>query len=215
MMTLRKFGWTGLILSIAFFYGCYPKGAETVDDTELVYTVYDEDFVFSPKTYYLHDTVIYIDSTAERNAQTDALILNEIAAQFDKLGYERVPAINDPSEVNMVVMSSVLKATVTGVNWYPGWGGWYGGWWGGWGYPGWGYPGGYIPVAYSYKVGSIFIDAFDSQSLDSTSNIMPPIVWTAAMNSVLTSSGIGQDTRIKRVIDQAFVQSPYLNGGPN
>ena len=193
----------------ALVYGCYPKGAEYVDDTELVYTTYNEDFDFvSNRTYFLREDVVYIDSTATPSPSVDNIIIDEIIKQFAKKNYQRITDIADSNDVNIVVMSSVLKETVTGVSYYPGYGGWYGGYYPGWGgYPSWGYPGGYYPVAYSYKVGSIYIDAFNAKELDGP---VPPFVWTAGMNSVLASSTVGQETRIRRVIAQAFEQSPYL-----
>lgn len=205
MIKTLKFG--AMFMIAALVYGCYPKGAETVDDTELVYTNYKADFNFvENRTYWLRDEVVYIDTTATPNPTINAIILDEIQKQFAMKNYTQITDIEDSSSVNIVVMSSVLKETQTGVNWYPGYGGWYGGWWGG--YPSWGYPGWGVPVAYSYSTGSIFIDAFNARGFDNPDT--NPFVWTAAMNSVLASSNFGQETRIRRVIAQAFAQSPYL-----
>jgi hypothetical protein len=191
-------------------YSCYPGGAETYNDTNLVFTVYDEAFDFaSERTYYLVDSVIYVDSTAAHSSIIDNAILNEIAAQFNSIGYTRAMTINDPSDVNIVVMAALLKNSIEGISYYPGYGGWYGGYWGYWGYPGY-YPGGYYPVPYSYDVGSIFIDAFDGQNLDPDSSVLPHIVWTVAINGLLNSNTATNTSRIKTTIDQAFEQSPYL-----
>lgn len=212
IIMMKKVGWGAVLMLSIVMYSCYPKGAETLNDTNLVYTTYEEDFDFtSEKTYYLHNEVINIDTTATPNPGNNAVILDEIKQQFAKLGYTRMDSISHPTDVNMVVMASVLVNTVQGINYYPGYGGWYGGYWGGWGYPGYGYPGGYYPVPYSYDVGNIFIDAFDSQNFDLDGDQMPSFVWNAAMNGVLSSSGVTQESRIQSVIDQAFVQSPYLN----
>ena len=211
-MMIKKIGWGAVLMLSFIMYSCYPKGAETLNDTNLVYTDYDENFDFAgEKTYYLVPDVVYPDTTATENSNTNAIILDEIKKQFEKLGYTRLDSISDPSDVNMVVMTSVIVNTVQGVNYYPGYGGWYGGYWGGWGYGGYPYGGGYYPVPYSYEVGNIFIDSFDSQSIDPDSDLMPPFVWNAALNGVLSSTGNTSETRIRTVIDQAFVQSPYLN----
>lgn len=207
---MSKIKWGAFIMLSLVMYGCYPGGADTYNDTNLVFTVYDEDFNFaSERTYYLVDSVIYLDSTATHIAVIDNAILSEIAAQFNSIGYTRAMTINDPSEVNIVVMAAFLKNNVQGVSYYPGYGGWYGGYWGYWGYPGY-YPGGYYPVPYSYDIGSVFIDAFDSQNLDSTPGVIPNIVWTVAINGLLSSTTSSNTSRIKTTIDQAFAQSPYL-----
>jgi hypothetical protein len=206
---LRKIGWGTMLLLSVIMYSCYPKGAETVDDTNLVYTTYDEEFNFaSERTYFLLDEVISIDTAETISNSTQDIILDEIEKQFAAIGYTRVDSISNPNDVNIVVMSSALTTNVSGVSYYPGYGGWYGGWWGGWGYPGYGYPGGYIPVYYSYDLGSVYIDAFDAQNIDGDD--MPPFVWTAGLNGVLNSSGVGFEARVRKLIDQAFKQSSYL-----
>ncbi len=206
---IKKFTWGAILMLSIMMYSCYPKGAETVNDTNLVLTVYDEEFDFaSDRTYYLYDTVIYLDSTATRSAIIDNAILSNIESNFNSIGYTRVMSITDPSEVNIVVMSALIKSSVEGVSYYPGYGGWYGGYWGGWGYGGY-YPG-YYPVPYSYDIGTVFIDAFDSQNLDPGDNVLPAIVWTAAMNGLLSSNTVNTTSRIQTVIKQAFDQSPYL-----
>ena len=207
---IRKIGWGAVLMLSIIMYSCYPKGAETINDTNLVATNYDDNFDFtSEKTYFLYGEVIYPDTEATQSPGTNAIILDEIKKQFTALGYTRVDSIVHPSDVNMVVMASVLVATVQGVSYYPGYGGWYGGYWGGWGYPGYGYGGGYYPVPYSYDLGNIFIDSFDS-NLDPDSDLMPPMVWSASLNGVLSSTGNTSESRIRTLIDQAFVQSPYL-----
>jgi hypothetical protein len=206
---IKKFIW-GAILSLPIImYSCYPKGAETVSDTNLVFTAYDDEFDFATdRSYYLYDTVIYIDSSATRSATIDNAIKNSIISNFNSLGYTRKMSIDDPNEVNIVVMAALIKNSIQGISYYPGYGGWYGGYWGGWGYGGY-YPG-YYPIPYSYDIGTVFIDAFDSQNLDPGDAILPPIVWSAAMNGLLSSSTLSNTSRIQTVINQAFAQSPYL-----
>lgn len=206
-MMMKKFIW-GAILSLPILmYSCYPQGAETVSDTNLVLTVYDEDFDFATnRTYYLYDTVVYLDTTATRSTITDQAIKSSIISNFESIGYTRAMTINDPSDVNIVVMAAISTSSVTG--YYAGYGGWYGGYWGYWGYGGY-YPG-YYPIPYSYDIGTVFIDAFDSQNLDPDGTLMPAIVWTVAMNGLLSSSTASTTSRIQTVINQAFDQSPYL-----
>jgi hypothetical protein len=207
---LRKLNLGVVVLLSVIMYSCYPKGADTINDTNLVYTNYDDTFDFkSEKTYYLVPDVIYVDTTATENNQVNQAILSSVRSQFNAFGWTELDTITDPSEVNMVVMTSILTVDINTVTYWPGYGGWYGGWWGGWGYPGYG---GYYPVYTSYSIGSIFIDGFDGQTLDPDSDTMPPLVWSAILNGVLGSQiSSGTVSRVESLIDQAFVQSPYLN----
>lgn len=207
---IKRISFGALLTLSIFLYSCYPQGAETLDDTNLVFTDHDDQFDFaSERTYHLVPEVIYIDTNATPNPSTDAIIMDEIIKQFAKLNYTRVDSIDHPSDVNIVVMASLIRVTNTSVGWYPGWGGWYGGWWGGWGWGGCCYGG--VPVVTSYDSGTIFIDSFDGQSPPPPiEGALPPVVWTAGMNGVLSQSSVGQESRIRTVIAQAFAQSPYL-----
>ena len=50
-----------VILSLVLIGGCYPNGAEFIDDIDLVYTNYSNQFGFSSKqTYAIPDSVIKI-----------------------------------------------------------------------------------------------------------------------------------------------------------
>ena len=203
---MSKINWGVMMILSVLLYSCYPKGAETLNDTNLVLTDYDDNFNFtSEKTYYLRPDVVYVDTTATEDPQLNSTIISEVRSQFAALGWTEADTITDPSEVTMVVMTSVLSTSITQVTYWPGYGGWYGGWWG---YPCCGY---YYPTSYTYNIGTIFIDAFDGSSHVPGSDLYPPIVWTAIMNGVLgnTVSSVST-TRVKTVIDQAFVQSPYL-----
>jgi len=207
---LRKINLGVVVLLSIVMYSCYPKGADTLNDTDLVYTNYDDTFNFNgEKTYFLSDDVIYVDTTATENPQVNQAILSEVKDQFDAIGWTES---NDTSNVDMIVLTSVLTVDIQSVTYWPGYGGWYGGWWGGyWGYPGYGYGGGYYPVYTSYSIGSIFIDGFDGQDFPTSSDETPTIVWSAMLNGVLGSQvNTASTTRIQSLIDQAFVQSPYL-----
>src|SRR6185436_5492806 len=49
------------VLSLVLISGCYPNGAEFIDDLDLVYTNYSNTFDFSSKqTYAIPDSVIKI-----------------------------------------------------------------------------------------------------------------------------------------------------------
>jgi hypothetical protein len=85
-------------------------------------------------------------------------------------------------------------------SWYWGWYGSYGGWY---------YPGYYPPTYSSVTTGGLLIQMTipKDSSIDGTI----PVVWMSVMSGLLESASSGaSSSRIKKSIDQAFIQSPYL-----
>jgi hypothetical protein len=57
----QKFLALAFIAGMIFFGGCYPDGAEYYEDTDIVYTDYDDQFDFSSKgTYSIPDKIVKI-----------------------------------------------------------------------------------------------------------------------------------------------------------
>lgn len=192
----------------AALYSCYPEESTSVGDLDIVITKYDTSYIFKNNmTYIMPDTVIEInsdDASAGINASNQALILNQVAANLNQLGYTRVfDTLTQKPDV--AVLLNGLSSTYWGTVWYD--------WWGYWGYyPYWPpYYGGYYPyypyggVTYSYEVGTLLMQMIDFRT---SKNDSLNIVWIGAVNGVL--EGSNQTTRLKNGIDQAFEQSPYL-----
>lgn len=203
-----------MIIGLTSLVGCYPGSDRTLNNTNLVYTVFDDGFDFSArKTYFLRNEVLAIDSTQTIPNSTQNAILSNIESQMSAKGWTRVFDVDNngiPTDsAAVVVLSSALTNTIDGVSYYPGYGGWYGGWWGypgGW--PGYGWGGG-VAIPYSYDLGTVYIDMLDRASYDPDKEQVN-LVWTAAMNGVLSSSGLDTSNRLSQVIAQAYTQSPYL-----
>lgn len=209
---IRKLIFSSVILGLAVLSSCYPGSDRTLENTELVYTVYEDGFDFSlMKTYFLAEEVIAIDTTQTIPESTRKAITDRIELNMNNLGWTRVYDVDNngiPTDAAaLVVLASVLTGSVEGVSYWPGYGGWYGGWWGWGGYPGYGWGG--VAIPYSYDTGTMYIDMLDRSTYDAD-NERIDLVWMSAMNSVLSSSGFDTNSRIDRVIDQAYAQSPYL-----
>ena len=59
-MTIKLHRWLAL-LTLPFLSGCYPEGAEYVEELDLVLTNYDDSYDFSSKTTYaMPDSIIKI-----------------------------------------------------------------------------------------------------------------------------------------------------------
>ena len=210
---IRKIVFRSIMLGLLALTSCYPGSDRTLQNTELVYTVYEEGFDFSAmKTYFLSEEVISLDTTKTVPESTRKAIVDQTELEMNKKGWTRVYDVDDdgiPTDAAaVVVLASTLTGTVEGVSYWPGYGGWYGGYWGwGGGYPGYGWGG--VAIPYSYDTGTIYIDMLDRSTYDQE-NERIDLVWMSAMNGVLSSSGFDTNNRIDRVITQAFAQSPYI-----
>ena len=197
-----KYVLPGLLLAMAM-WSCYPGGPETIADTDLVFTYYNQDADFgSVSTFFMPDQVFVREGSEATEDSFDSLILSDVARNMEALGYTRVtdPQNNIPDSV---VIVSKVKTQYTWVGWVPGYP-----WYPGWGYPGWGW-GGWYPVGGSYSTGTVFIE------FASTDDVNVPeqeIVasWSGVFNGLLGSSASATASRVTANIDQAFKQSPYL-----
>jgi hypothetical protein len=193
-----------MIASQFALWGCYLEGPEYTDDLDLVVSNYDNTFDFVSKgTYSLPDKIVKItgDPTAPPEYIKDIYgipILAEIKANMTALGWTLVD-VNASPDVQLLPAAWTTTTIVTG--------GYYGGYYC-WYYPyycggGWYYP--YTPVS-SYSTGTMLMSMVNPNQ-ESTDGSLP-LVWTAAMNGLM--SGTYDIDRIKKGINQAFAQSPFL-----
>jgi len=196
---------------------CYPGGAETTSDTDLVYTNYDPDFNFAGvKTFHLADSIQHIVDEGEKpDYSLDKFIISDIESNLMDLGWMKFDTTLFPEQNPDIAMVVSLMVT-TNYNvyyypWYPYWGwGWYKNSNGtnyydyGWYYP-W-YGSSYVS---SYQTGTIAMLMFDPDRADTTNKLIN-LSWAGILNGIAGYGKGDAKTRISRGIDQAFVQSPYL-----
>jgi len=185
--------------------GCYPAGPEYVEDLDVVYSTYDQEYDFkSQGTYSMPDKIV-TDVKIDNGDTTyvymkdvfAAPILAAIDQNMTKLGWEKIDIDNGP---DVLVTPSVMSSTTYYYSYWYNW--WYGGYYGG--YWGWYYPP-YYTVS-SYTTGSVIITMADP-NVESVIN-QSPAVWVSAANGLVT--GYNDVDRVVTAINQAFVQSPYL-----
>ncbi len=208
-------------MAVALSSCSLDSGFNSVDDYDVVITRYTPDWNYAGyTTYAMPDSVVYLidpeDDDAEEPDRTyDELILETVANNMEALGYTRE---TDP-ETNGADIFMLVSITTSDWLAYSSYG-----WWGYWGwYPGWGYYPGYGPgwgsyyppcygcgtQVYSYSTGTIFTDMLDpDEPIEDDEEGL--IVWTGALNGVLSSGGSGTQNRITNGINQAFKQSSYL-----
>lgn len=179
---------------------CKPDGAKYYDETDIVLTNYDDEFIFEGnKTYAMPDSIVAVTGNLEEGEEPEFMkepmntdILNQIATNLDAMGWQR---LDDPEQADVVLFPATWKNT-TVYFWSNYWCWWYPY------YCGWGY---YPYYSTSYTTGTLVM----SMIVDGDDYAEPYLVWTGAINGLL--SGSYNSSRVKKSIDQAFTQSPYLN----
>ena len=213
-MTSRKNGIVYLLL-LFLAVGCYPKGAEYIEELDLVYTNYSSEFDFQSRgTYALPDSVVKIDDDEFWDPDEDdkpdfasstysTAILSAIRSQMQQYGWTEVDKNANP---DVIILPTTM--TTTNIYYYYDW--WYWNWWyPGWGYWGWYYPGWYYPpYVTGYRSGSVFIQLVDNEGTANADNI--PVVWNAILNGLAEGGTADIANRITIGVQKAFAQSPYL-----
>lgn len=210
---------------------CYPGDITNVAQTDVVATLYDQDYDYgTASTFAIPDTVVEVcdidasgdlaiscdeESRISYDHANDDAIVARVRQNMVALGYTEIPLaeISGANRPDVVMVAMVEVNSWTAYSYYPWWGYW--GWWPGWGYyapiygPGWGayYPG-YVTVT-DWNQGTLMVDMVDPNGGDTTGKRIPSI-WTGAVNGVLSSSTSSDLQRALDGIDQAFEQSAYL-----
>ena len=180
--------------------GCYPDGAEYYEETDIVYTNYDDKFDFKSKgTYSIPNKIVKITGVLADGEDPEFVkepyntqVLQKIESNMTALGYAKT---TDPANADLVLFPAVW--TNTTVYYYYDYWCWYYPYYCGWG---WGYP-----SVSSYTTGTLIM----TMVADGAEYVEPTQVWTSAINGLM--SGAYSTTRVNNAIDQAFKQSPYLN----
>ena len=203
----------GLIAAVVLGVACYPGDPTSIDEFDAIATVRDPDFAFSSAlTFYMPDTIVQINEddpdAIDINRDNDDEILANVRQNLLALGWDELDGGDiEGGQVPDVAVGNLIMATENTQWWitYPP-GCWDPYWCWGWYWP---------PVvgSTSYRAGSYFV------VIASTEGIGTPgqeddlaVVWSGAMNGVLSSSAGSNFTRLQSGIDQMFAQSPYLSG---
>lgn len=184
---------------IFLMVSCYPEGPEYYEDTDIVYTNYEESFDFAGTgTYAMPDQIVKVTGNLAEGEDPEFVkepyntqILSKIESNMSALGWTKA---NDPGEADLTLFPAVWTNT-TVYYWNDYWC-WYYYYYCGWGY--------YYPTVSTYTTGTLVMTlvAAGDEYID------PSVKWTAIANGLM--SGSYNVTRVTKAIDQAFEQSPYL-----
>jgi len=195
---------TGLVAVLAS--SCYPGEISNIGETDLVITGARPEYGFTKKTYFMPDTVFYIqaDSLAPDTFDHafDDDILTSVRSGLSGYGFSPVAT---PEAADVLVLNAIaINVNVSVWTWYPGyyppyWGCCYGG------YPWWPVTG-----ATTWQSGTV-VTLMQDPSLE-VEGSDDGNVWSGAMNGLAEGNESTARTRITGGIAQAFEQSPYLLG---
>jgi len=161
----------------------------------------------SYKTYHISDTIAFLNNSSQDSmiVGNDAkLMVDAVKNNLNARGYTYVSRNSKPDlGISMIAIKNVQAGVI-----YPGW--WYGGYYGWWG----GYWGGYYPyypygVPYVVTSGNVVIDMLDLKNAPTEEKYN--VLWTAWVGGGLaTTTSVNIQLSVD-AINQAFVQSPYIN----
>jgi hypothetical protein len=193
-----------IVASVLLLGGCYPHGAEYVEDLDVVLTSHKAEYDFLAKaTYAMPNRIVKITGDIAEGEDPSFIpdinaqkILTTIANNMADLGWQRVDVEDSPD----LLLLPAAWETTTIYYWYDYWYGW---WYGGY-YPYWPY---YPPVSYSsYTTGTLLMALIDPDVTGTNGN--PINQWAGAINGLLT--GTYNANRVDKAINKAFAISPYL-----
>lgn len=199
------------IASLLILGACYPGDQLTIEEADVVVTIYDVDADFAAfSTYAMPDSIVHIvteNGIDDISRAFDTEILAEVESNLLQLGFTEVAL---PADADVLMLVAITAREEIGYSGY-GWGGYWGwyapyppGW--GWGWYPW-YGGG--TTLYTYRTGTLFMQMLDPARADSSAAKVPT-VWAGALNGIVDDA---VEERVLEGIDQAFAQSPYLGEG--
>lgn len=200
-----------IIGSMVLFWACQPEpDALRLLDQLVVSTNYDTEADFSTYATYsmATDTIGFVsnknpkDTIITQSKSTyPRAVLEQVKSNLDNAGYTRVAANQNPDlRINVYVVNdfNLFQQVVYPSYYYPSYYGY------GYGYGGYsGYP--YVNT-YATNTGSLVLEILDLKNI--TPNNTVKVIWSAYMGDVYSTIDLIKQS--KEAIDQAFVQSPYL-----
>lgn len=190
---------------------------QDADNELLVYTSPSKDVTFtSYKTFDLVDSLLIIgqsDKPVYSQSDNALALIQQVRTNMEKLGYIYTPSNPDADlgiQMTYIIKTERYVKYYNDPYWwldYPGY--WPSGFWGNW--TGFYYP---YPVSYTYTTNALIVDMVDLTTEEKADEPLE-VIWTSYIGGPASFYADDNVARIKVAIDQAFVQSPYLDRTPS
>ena len=190
---------------------------QDADNELLVYTSPSKDVTFTYyKTFDLVDSLLIIgqsDKPVYSQSDNALALIQQVRTNMEKLGYIYTPSNPDADlgiQMTYIIKTERYVKYYSYPNWwldYPGY--WPSGFWGNW--TGFYYP---YPVSYTYTTNALIVDMVDLTTEEKADEPLE-VIWTSYIGGPASFYADDNLARIKVAIDQAFVQSPYLDRTPS
>lgn len=198
----------GLIATL----GCAPGLPEDVTTLDVVYTNFNPDFNFSTgTTFAIPDNVVITSDNPPQQGQQPPFIdfvagrsiLGAIRTNMRARGYTQVSQFDNP---DFILLPSVPEnnSNLFNYNW------WFWDWW----IPnlgtglGWLYPGFQPAVLSSVSTRSLMIQMVNMRSVSTSQKL--EVEWLVIVNGAFTGSQSSNADRAVAGVNQAFIQSPFI-----
>ena len=194
-MTTKNLLTSLLVLLAVAVVSCQKEPSTSgLHEDYLVYTDYDQQADFSDvETFYLPDSILVIGNADKTEYWKDADAQEIIGTVADLMESRNFVRTDDKETAQTGLQISYVERVTYFVGYdYPYW------WW-------------YYPyqVYYGYTAGSMLIEMVDLTA-DRQSNRKLPVIWDSFIGGLLTSSHKVNMQRTLDAVNQAFMQSPYL-----
>ena len=211
-MTTKNLLTSLLVLLAVAVVSCQKEPSTSgLHEDYLVYTDYDQQADFSDvETVYLPASILVIGNADKTEYWKDADAQEIIGTVADLMESRNFVRTDDKETAQTGLQISYVERVTYFVGYdYPYWWWYYPyywapGYWGDW--LGWHYP---YQVYYGYTAGSMLIEMVDLTA-DRQSNRKLPVIWDSFIGGLLTSSHKVNMQRTLDAVNQAFMQSPYL-----
>lgn len=207
-----KFNFLSFAFVLVASLGCAPDLPDDVNTLDVVYTNFNPDFDFAQgTTFAIPENVVIVGGTPIQPGQKPPFIdfvagrsiLGAMRANMLARGFTQVSQFANPDYILFPTVPE-SNSVVFNYNW------WFWDWW----IPnlgtglGWLYPGFRPEVVSSVSTGSLLIQLVNMKSVNASNQL--EVNWVAILNGALTGSQTSNTERVVAGINQAFIQSPYI-----
>jgi len=207
-----NFPYLAFVFGLISISGCAPGLPEDVTTLDVVYTNFNPNFDFSRgTTFAIPENVPIISQNPPPQGQqppfidfvTGRSILGAIRTNMLSRGFTQVNQFSDPDFIILPYLPE-SNSLLFDYNW------WFWEWWIpniGTGF-GWRYPGFQPLTVTSVSTNSLVIQLVNMRGTTSTNEL--EVDWVVIINGAITGSQTSNSERAVAGINQAFIQSPYI-----